>query len=301
MSTKYNRFARILLRCKETASEPGMDPVVVAVYKEGLETPATEYLSADDAVTKATTAHAKEGKEAHVALVELDAPYRVARAAVMTIRPENVKTLPDTIKSLSTDTDQLTAITSLLETINTYAGSPWADALLKGDFGVMATAAIKEMTEEIAANKALSKAKTERSAAYGPAHEKYIGFKRVVRNALGANSKQYKRIHMRASPGTRGKDDEGAAPDKGAAGADKASAPSVDVKAPTPVVDVKAPTPVVDVKVPTPAVDSKDALAGDTKACALSGDTTITAPLGSDVIGSLAEASAPAPESRTAP
>jgi len=209
MSIDYERFTRYLNRCKEVANEPGMNPIAVAVYKEALDGPATAYLNAYDAMSKAIAAHEKEHGEAHKALAELDSPYRVARSAVMTMHPETVKALPDTLKSLPTDTDQLSAITRLLDVIDDYEGSPWADALLKGEFGVKAAAAIKEINEGIASNKALSAAQVERAKAYGPAYEKYLGFKRVVRNALGPGSKQYKRIHMRAAPGTAGTADGG--------------------------------------------------------------------------------------------
>jgi len=37
-----------------------------------------------------------------------------------------------------------------------------------------------------------------RAAAYGLAYEKYLAFKRVVRDAYGPSSKQYPRIHVRA-------------------------------------------------------------------------------------------------------
>lgn len=200
MSIDFERLTRYLLRCKEVADEPGMNPIVAAVYKEALDGPATAYLTAYDGVSKAIAAYEKEDGEARKALGDLDSPYRVARSAVMTIRPETAKALPDTLKSLPTDTDQLAAITKLLDVIDDSAGSPWADALLKGEFGVNA-AALKEVSEGIASNKALSAAQAERAKTYGPAYEKYLGFKRVVRNAFGPGSKQYKRIHMRASPG----------------------------------------------------------------------------------------------------
>jgi hypothetical protein len=212
MSIDFERLTRYLLRCKEVADEPGMNPIVAAVYKEALDGPATSYLTAYDAVSKAIAAYEKEDGEARKALGDLDSPYRVARSAVMTIRPETVKALPDTLKSLPTDTDQLAAITKLLEVIDDSAGSPWADALLKGEFGVKAAAAIKEVNEGIASNKALSAAQADRAKAYGPAYEKYVGFKRVVRNALGPGSKQYKRIHMRASPGAGDAEGVGGAP-----------------------------------------------------------------------------------------
>lgn len=216
MSIDYQRFERYLRRCKEVANEPGMNPIVVAVYQEALDDPATAYLAAYDWMVKAIASHEKEHKEAHQALGELDSPYRVARSAVMAMQPETVKTLPDTLKSLPTDTDQLSAIEKLLDVIDDYAGSAWADALLKGEFGIKAAAATKEISERIASNKALSAAQVERAKTYGPAYEKYLGFKRVVRNALGPGSKQYRRIHMRASPGAG---DEGNAPAGGTEGA----------------------------------------------------------------------------------
>jgi hypothetical protein len=52
---------------------------------------------------------------------------------------------------------------------------------------------------------------------YGSAYEKYLGFKRVVRDALGPGSKQYKRIHMRAAA---------AAADEGGEASEGAGAPA---------------------------------------------------------------------------
>jgi hypothetical protein len=43
---------------------------------------------------------------------------------------------------------------------------------------------------------------------YGSTYEKHLGFKRVVRDAYGPASKQYRRIHLRASPCTKQKKDE---------------------------------------------------------------------------------------------
>ena len=199
MSIDYERFARVVARSIEIANEPDANPVVVAVFKETLEEFATAYLANEQAVANAMTAFAKENREALVALGNLDAPYRVARAALLAVLPDTK--LPDTLKSQPTDTDQLKAIERLVDLIDDHVGKAWADALLVGDFGQRAPKAIKELTESIAANKALSKAQTARAQAYGPTYEKYLSFKRVVRNAYGPGSKQYRRIHLRASPG----------------------------------------------------------------------------------------------------
>lgn len=199
MTIDYERFARVITRSVEVGTEPDANAVVVTVYKETLADAAAAYLAAEAAVSTAMTAFAKENREALEALASLDAPYRLARATVLAILPET--NLPDTLKSQPTDTDQLNAIARLLDVIDDYVGKEWADTLLAGEFGTRAPKASQELTESIAANKALSKAKMDRAAAYGPTYEKYIRFKQVVRNAYGPGSKQYRRIHLRASPG----------------------------------------------------------------------------------------------------
>lgn len=210
MTIDYERFARVLLRCVEVGEETGAHPVVVAVFKETLADDAPAYLTLDSDVAKGMTGFAKENGEALAALAELDGPYRVARAAVLAILPETH--LPDTLKTLPTDTDKQRAIASLLDTIDDHVGKEWADALLAGEFGTKAARTTTELNDAIAANKVLSKARTDRAAAYGPTYEKYLRFKQVVRNAYGPGSKQYRRIHLRASPGASAPDTDGNAP-----------------------------------------------------------------------------------------
>ena len=43
----------------------------------------------------------------------------------------------------------------------------------------------------------MAAARDERAQAYGLAYERYLAFKRVVREVCGSTSKQYKRIHLR--------------------------------------------------------------------------------------------------------
>jgi hypothetical protein len=105
--------------------------------------------------------------------------------------------LPDTLKAQRTDTDQVDAIEDLVAIVDEHAGEPWAEVIASGEFGQKAPQTIKEIHEAIEANKGLSEARTARAAAYGPAYEAYLKFKRVVRDALGPASKQYKRIHFR--------------------------------------------------------------------------------------------------------
>jgi hypothetical protein len=210
----YVRFVRILTRCAEVATEKDLPPIIGHVYQASAKPHVEAFFAATDDVDKATTAFAKENREGLDALRELDTPYRVARSATLAVIKD--AKLPDTLKSQPTDTDQLNAIEKLLDIIDDHAGEPWADALLQGEFGTKGAAAVKELNESIAANKALNKAQMARAQAYGPAYESYLSFKRVVRDALGPGSKQYRRIHLRASAGT-GADDgapaDGSAPE----------------------------------------------------------------------------------------
>jgi hypothetical protein len=195
----YGRFVRVLSRCAELAADASQPAIIGLVYKEAMEGLVTAFLEAEKATTTATGALGKEGHEARKALTDLDAPYRVARSAVLAVLPDTV--LPQTLKVQPTDTDKLNAIERLLYVVNEHAGKGWADELLKGDFGQKASKAVKELKETIAASTELGKANTARAAAYGPAYEAYLRFNRVVRDALGPTSKEYRRIHLRASPG----------------------------------------------------------------------------------------------------
>jgi 3-oxoacyl-ACP reductase-like protein len=199
MKIDYERFARVITRSIEVGNEPNADPVVATIFKQTLSDAAADYLALDAGVSTAMTSFGKENREALDALVSLDGPYRVARAAVLAMLPNT--DLPDTLKSQPTDTDQLNAIARLLDLIDDHVGEQWADVLLAGEFGTKAAKTVQELSESIAANKALSKARSDRAAAYGPTYEKYLRFKQVVRNAYGPGSKQYRRIHLRSSPG----------------------------------------------------------------------------------------------------
>ncbi len=203
----YDRFTRVATRCAELASDPAQPPIVGLLYKETADLRISTFLTAGKAVDVAMTAFAKENHEALQALTVLDAPYAVARSAVLAVFPQTV--LPDTLKTLPTDTDKLNAIERLLDVIDDHAGKPWADALLAGPFGQQAPKTIQEVQQAIEASKARSRAITDRAAAYGPAYEAYLAFKRVVRSACGPASREYRRIHLRASPGASPKDDEG--------------------------------------------------------------------------------------------
>lgn len=190
----YARFHRLVTRCIEVAGEQGAPPVLVEVYNASIAQPLLQYLSASNAVVEAQSDLSKEGTEATAALEAFDGPYRVARSAAAAV----VKTLklPDTLKKQPTDTDKLTAIERLFALIQDRAGQPWADALLAGEFGQRAPVVLQEVGESIEASKALHKAKADRAQAFEPAWQAYLGFKRLVRDAHGSASPQYRRIHL---------------------------------------------------------------------------------------------------------
>ena len=196
----YARFSRVLLRCAEVASEQGIKLSVVRVYQDTLKSAAEAFLAADVAVRKAETAFKREQREAIEALDSLDRPYREVRSMVLAFAPESV--LPETLRVQPTDTDKVDAIEKMLDAIDDHAGEAWADELSEGTFGQLAAATVQEIGEAIAANKGLASSREARAAAYGPAYERYLRFKRVVREALGAKSRQYQRIHLR-SPNAR--------------------------------------------------------------------------------------------------
>ncbi|MDI1480049.1 hypothetical protein [Polyangium sp. y55x31] len=195
----YKRFYRILTRCQELGTDAGARPVVGRVYADVLKGSAEAFLTAHKSVLAGESAAGKEGAEANAALVSIDQPYREARAVALAYVP--TLAVPDTLKRQPTDTDKVNALEELLDAIDDHVGTPWADEIVNGEFGQRAPMVIKEIRESVEANTALANAKHARATAYGPAYEKYLSFKRVVREVHGPSSKEYKRIHLRAASG----------------------------------------------------------------------------------------------------
>jgi hypothetical protein len=195
MTIDYVRFGRILRRCQEVGTEAQVKAIVKLVWDDLFKLHALAFLDAHDLLIKTEGDFNKENKEALQAIAGIDQAYRVARAALAAYQ-SNLK-LPDTLKALPTDTDRVGALENLLHRLEERQAEPWALELLTGEFGTLAPQAIRETNEAIGANKALAKARDARSQAYGVAYERYLAFKRVVREAYGSTSKQYKRIHLR--------------------------------------------------------------------------------------------------------
>lgn len=185
---------RLLTRAAEIAAEPEMHPSVISVYNGILKAPAEACIQAHEAIAEAEGACARARREAAEALDGLDPHYKVARAVVLAFLPDVV--LPDTLKSLATDTDKLNAIAAVLKAINDNASEAWAAGLLAGPFGASGPKAADALKAAVASSKALSKARDERGAAVALAHAKFVPWKRVVREALGSRSVQYRRIHI---------------------------------------------------------------------------------------------------------
>ncbi len=194
-----DKMARLLVRCEEIALAPNAKPMVKLTYMGVLEERAHAFMDANRAVVKIESLQAKEMREANVALERLDQPYREARSVVKAFVP--TAKVPATLKQLTTDTDRLQAIGGLLDVLKEYESHGWAGELMGGVFGQTATSTMNEVAEGIAASRALADARKTRAEALEPAYEAYLRFKRVVRDAMGSKSLEYRRIHVRSSSG----------------------------------------------------------------------------------------------------
>jgi len=195
MMINHPRHYRTLKRCEEIAAEPNAPAAVKQVFNDLLRAPARDYLRLFDAYLDAESAWRKEHAQAAAVLEALDPIYRTARSMVAAYLPSEV--LPDTLKVASTDTDKVTAVEALLHVLESRTADTWAHDLLTGDFGTKAPAVINELNASIAASKSLSAARDARANAYGLSYERYLAFKRVVRDAFGDKSNEYHRIHTR--------------------------------------------------------------------------------------------------------
>lgn len=196
MEIDYSSFDRVLTRAEEVAAEPDVKPSVKRVYEERTRESAMAFRATHAALRAAETASGKEGAEARVALLAIDAPYRLARAIAFSYVP--TLQIPTTLKQQPTDTDKMNAIRALLRVLDERDETEaWAAEQLEGDFGRLAPDAIREIEEWIQANKDLQRARDARIAAAAPAYERFLAFKDVVRQAYGSKAIQYKRIHLR--------------------------------------------------------------------------------------------------------
>jgi hypothetical protein len=85
---------------------------------------------------------------------------------------------------------------------------------------------MKDLEDAIASNKALAEARDARAEAYGPAYEKLVVFRRVVRDALGSRSKQYKRLQLKQRKNAAPEEQGAKPPEEGSTGTGSAPAPT---------------------------------------------------------------------------
>ncbi len=198
---RHDLLTRVLTRCAEVAGETDALSAVKRVYNDRLKGPAEAYLEAQKQLPRAESSWAKEKSEAVESLASLDQAYKLSRSVVAAYLPNEV--LPDTLKTLSTDTDKIGAMGALLVILNDHSEEEWAaEQLASSEFGTKAPQTVIELDEAVAASKQVSEAQDKRSQAYGPAWDRYLAFKRVVCDAYGPSSKQYRRIHIRESAST---------------------------------------------------------------------------------------------------
>ncbi len=198
MGIDYERFDRLLDRSAELAAREDVDPSVKRVYDDKLAADATTYRASHDGLKNAEVVAKKEHGEELQALEDVDQPYLKAR----TVTKIYVKDLavPETLKSLSTDTDKRDALRSLLEILDANDDSPgWAADLTSGDFGRLAPIAIQQITEWITADGNLETAVHARQEAYAKAYERFLEFRDVVRATYTSSSIHYRRLLVRSS------------------------------------------------------------------------------------------------------
>ncbi len=196
MAIDYGRFDRILARSAEIAERADADASVKRVYSERFAEQAKAFRVAHKGAKNAEKSASKERMEAFEALAKIDQPYLKARAVAKLYVTDLA--IPDTLKQLDTDTERADAVRDLLNLLDDHDDAPgWAQELTSGEFGTLAPEAVREIQEWIHANGDLEKAIDARAAAYGPAYERYLGFKDVVRNTYTPSSVHYRRIHVR--------------------------------------------------------------------------------------------------------
>jgi hypothetical protein len=191
----YPRFDRLLARCTELATTEGVRHNVVLVHDLCLAPFARAFREAHANIPRAESMARKARVQAERALEQFDSVFREARAVALAFVPTLV--LPETLAAQPTDTDKILGIRALMRIVEGHAGEAWAEEVAKGAFGAQAERVIELVRGVDAAVKGLEEARAVRAAAYKEARVKFYGFKRVVREAYGAKSWEYRRIHLR--------------------------------------------------------------------------------------------------------
>lgn len=202
-SIDYARFALVLLRCAEIARDEGAGSGVRVVYQDSLESALLSYLRAHEEALLSERAFESAHPDLAAQVDGLDAAYGVSRATVKEHFPE--AGLPDSLAEIHCLFDKLNAAESLLNILDdSFVDEPWAAKEMNGPFGRKMPSLLKDIGVLVFADAALMSSLEERALRYGPAYERHLQFKRVVRAVYGPASGHYQSIHWRASWGKEG-------------------------------------------------------------------------------------------------
>lgn len=202
-SIDYARFALVLQRCREVANDSGASAQVLAAYRDVLATAADTFLAAHAQAADAERDFEQRNGHFGEAMTALDMPYCAARMAVKEHFPD--AGLPPSLLDCPSLFDKAIAVETLLNILDdSFIDESWAAKEANGAFGRKAPGIVRELGEAVVMSRSLVAMLDERAVAYGPAFERHLVFKRVVRQASGAASGQYQSIHWRVAWGKEG-------------------------------------------------------------------------------------------------
>lgn len=202
-SIDYARFALVLMRCAEIARDEGAGSQVRVVYQGLLEGALVSYLRAHDEAVAAQRVFEADHADLNGLIDGLDAAYGAARAVVKEHFSD--AGLPSSLLDLGTLFDKLNVAESLLNILDdSFVDEPWAAKEMNGPFGRRMPGLLKDAGAAVLSDAPLFSKLEERALRYGPAYERHLQFKRVVRQVYGPASGHYQSIHWRASWGKEG-------------------------------------------------------------------------------------------------
>lgn len=202
-SIDYARFALVLQRCKEVAENQSASAQVRAAYQDVLSTASDVYLVAHAKAAVAEREFEEQNSHFSEAMTALDEPYCAARMAVKEHFPD--AGLPPSLAECATLFDKAIAVETLLNILDdSFIDESWAAKEANSPFARKAPVIVRELGETVMLSPSLMTKLDERAVAYGPAFERHLIFKRVVRQATGPASGQYQSIHWRVAWGKEG-------------------------------------------------------------------------------------------------
>ena len=205
----HKQFFRLLARANEIASQPGMNKRVTQVHAAVFAPAADVYCENHEAVAVTESKLAAANLALEKTFAAFDGCYRATRSVALAFHP--ALKVPETLKRQTTDTDKLIAVTTLVDLVTSHATEDWAKDELAGEFGSLSQTYTAELNLVITNARLLSTAKQTRATLYPEAYEKFLSFKQVVKDTLGASSPEYRRLKV---PVRRGKKDEAEADEK---------------------------------------------------------------------------------------